>query len=103
MTDELLRQFDKEMFDLYKKTRTETGYNATVFFHMLDKMGGVKTAQILLAKKDPSDGYTKLWGLGKLALTVEAFIWDNKEYQELFTEEELKTVEKRLREYKYIQ
>jgi hypothetical protein len=39
---------------------------------------------------------------GRLDLTVEAVIWDNREYQELFTEDELKIIKKRLVDYNYV-
>lgn len=69
---------------------------------MLHEDGGVETARRLLNTDKPSEGYTKLWELGRLDLSVEAVIWENEEYQSLFNEEELKTVEKRLREYEYL-
>ena len=102
MTSELITLFNEEMFNLYRKTVNETTYRPTRFHEMLEKDGGVETARRLLNTDNLSDGYTRLWGLGRLDLSVEAVIWENQEYQTLFTKEELKTVEKRLREYKYL-
>ena len=63
--------------------------------------GGLETARILINSPKVSDGYTTLWELGRLDITVEALIHDNAKYQELFTKEELKTVRKRLADYQY--
>ena len=69
---------------------------------MLDQNGGLETAHILINSPTVSDGYTALWERGRLDLTVEALIWDNPEYQELFTDDELKIIKKRLVDYKYV-
>lgn len=102
MIDELQARFKQEMINLYNQTVNETKYRPTYFLKMLHEDGGVETARRLLNTDKPSEGYTKLWELGRLDLSVEAVIWENQEYQTLFTKEELKTVEKRLREYEYL-
>lgn len=103
MLKELKTRFNKAMFDLYHQTLNEVKYNATLFFEMLNRHGGVETAHRLLSTKEPSTGYTKLWELKKLNLSVEAVIWDNKEYHSLFSNEELETAKKRLENYEYFE
>ncbi|MEN6622123.1 MAG: hypothetical protein ABFD50_11300 [Smithella sp.] len=102
MTNNLQVEFTNAMFDLYTRTKLDTNYNPTVFHDMLLKDDGVKTAKTLLHTTEPSSGYTKLWELHRLDLTVEAFIWDNPKFHELFSPEELNVVKKRLTDFEYL-
>ena len=97
----LNERFNLAMRDIYKRARYEAKYNATRYLQMLNENGGMETARILINSSTVSDGYTALWERGRLDLTVEALIWDNPEYHELFTEAELRIVKKRLIDYKY--
>lgn len=54
------------------------GYRPTHFRNMLSANGGVSTVRQLLAKGKPSEGFTRLWELGRLDLTVEALIVETK-------------------------
>jgi hypothetical protein len=92
--------FNTALFDLYQRTKDETWYNPTIFFRMLCDRGGLQTAKDLLATPKPSEGYTKLWELGRLDLTVEALVI-NPRWQNLFTPDELATARKRLNQYGY--
>jgi hypothetical protein len=94
-------QFDEEMLRIYQRAQSEAKYNATLFLHMLHEHGGLETARILLHKEKVSDGYTALYLRGRLDLTVEAVIWDNPKWHQLFTEKELAICAKRLEEYHY--
>jgi len=101
MGDGLNARFNLSMRDIYKRARVEANYNASRYLQMLDQNGGLETAHILINSPTVSDGYTALWERGRLDLTVEALIWDNPEYQELFTEDELRIIKKRLVDYEY--
>jgi len=99
--EELKAQFNRDMNGLYSRTISETKFNPHYFGEMLKEFGGLGTAQRLLSRPAAS-GFTKLWELKRLDLTVEAFIIDNKEkYQQLFTDEELKIAHQRLDELSY--
>lgn len=99
--ENLKSDFSNGMLNLYLKTIKETKYRPSFFKKMLDDLGGVGTAQRLLSKST-SSGFTELWELDRLDLTVEAFVIDNKEkYQDLFTQEELNTAYQRLEELSY--
>lgn len=102
MGNELNARFELAMRDIYRRARIEAHYNATRYLQMLDQNGGLETAHILINSPTVSDGYTALWERGRLDLTVEAVIWDNPEYQKLFTVDELKIIKKRLVDYKYV-
>lgn len=94
-------EFNKAMLDLYIRTRNETLYKPTMFYNMLIEDGGLNTVLKLLSTTNPSSGYVKLWELNRLDLTVEAFIWDNPKFQELFSPDDLKAAQKRLSDYGY--
>lgn len=94
-------RFHQEMIELSERTKRETNYNPSQFTRMLGELGGVKTAKKLLTSKQLSDGYTRLWEMDRLDLTLEAFINDNEEYSSLFSPEELEIAKKRLEEFGY--
>lgn len=76
------------------------GYRPTYFLGMLESMGGYRTAVRLLAAKDVSDGFAKLWEGGRLDLTVEALAVES-EWRTIFDSELLKLAERKLAGAKY--
>ena len=101
MERDLKKCFNLGMWNIYKLAKYEAKYNATRYLQMLGENGGLETAHILINASTVSDGYTVLWKRGGLDLTVEALIFDNPEYHELFTEHELAIIKKRLIDYQY--
>ena len=101
MKGDLKERFNAEMMNIYKLAKFKAKYNATRYLQMLYDHGGLETAHILINAATVSEGYTALWERGRLDLTVEAMIWDNPEYHELFSEDELRIIKNRLLEYKY--
>ena len=91
--------FRDAMVEIYIRAKNECNYNATRFFQMLDERGGLATAKTLLHAQ-VSDGYTALWELGRLDLSVEAYVL-RPEFQTLFTSEELEIARTRLKEDGY--
>lgn len=96
---DMLKQFDMAMFQIYQRAKKEARYNATIFFRMLNDRGGLATAKYLINSDKPSDGYTHLHQLGRLDLTVEAMVTEDKRWEQLFTPEELEKARKRLHDY----
>lgn len=96
-----MQKFDQAMFEIYQTAKKEAGYNATIFLRMLTDKGGLATAKYLINGSKPSDGYTALYERGRLDLTVEAMIIENKKWHELFEAEELAKARKRLNDYHY--
>lgn len=92
--------FEKEMIDAYKTIKKEYGYNASRFIQMVANKGAVAAAKQLISKPGGSDGFTVLWEHGCLKLSVEAHVLEPK-FQELFTDEERKICEERLKQYDY--
>ena len=100
MTD-LVKQFDQAMLTIYRRAKSEAKYTASIFFNMLNKSGGLSTAKYLINSDMPSEGYTRLYELGRLDLTVEAVVVEEPKWHSLFTEQELAKARKRLSDYRY--
>lgn len=97
----LEKQFDEAMLTIYRRAKSEAKYNAAIFFRMLSERGGVVTAKYLINAAKPSEGYTHLYERGRLDLTVEAMVVEDKRWNPLFTADELARARKRLSDYHY--
>lgn len=84
----LENKFTQELIDKSQQAKKECKYNPTRFLQMIAKNGGVKTAKMLIAKDEISDGFTVLELCGRLDLSMEACVVDKK-YAELFTDDEV--------------
>jgi hypothetical protein len=89
------------MFSIYKRAKDEARYPATIFLNMLSDRGGLATAKFLINSDKPSDGYAALYERGRLDLTVEAEVIENRKWHGLFTHDELEKARKRLVAYGY--
>lgn len=92
--------FQEELFRLAKEIHDLTGYNPTDLKQMVNQSGGVQAAKVLLGKPNVSEGFTKLWEMGRLHLALE-FVVLQPEWRHLFTADELKRAKKRLDEVKF--
>lgn len=100
MTDtNLTARFHQEMLDGYQQLNA-LGYKATSFLQMVNEHGGVETARRLLRQPNPAEGLTRLWEMGRLDLSVEAFVL-RPEYATLFTPEELAVARRHLADLNY--
>ncbi len=97
----LVQKFEQAMFDIYRRAKDETGYRPTIFLDLVTTRGGLQTAKTLINSSRPSDGYTRLYELKRLDLTVEAVVADHPEWHSLFTDEELGKARARLKAYGY--
>lgn len=96
----LEERFDSAMHDIYRRAKSEAGYNATRYLQMLHEHRGLETARILLHAQTVSEGYTALWERQRLDLTVEALVLAT-DYSSLFTDKEREIARRRLAEYGY--
>ena len=94
-------EFHAAMESIYRRAKDEADYNATLLRGMVAEHGGLEAARILINAHSVSDGYTALWELGRLDLTVEAMVIENPEFHTLFTDDELERCRQRLRDYGY--
>jgi hypothetical protein len=93
----LERAFGKAMLGLYHEAK-KAGYTPGYFLRMLSELGPAETARRLIESDSPSDGFTRLYELDRLDLTVEALAlvpqwWD------LFTNDQRRAARQRLLEY----
>ena len=79
----LEEQFDVAMQNIYDTAAVETSTPPTQFLVMLRNLGGVETARLLVDRTVPTEGYIRLWEEGRLDLTVEALIIQER-WQALF-------------------
>ena len=93
--------FNQAMNEIYFKAK-KIDYNATRFLQMIHEHGGLTTAKILINAPNVSFGYTKLWEMHRLDLTVEALVYENSEWHSLFTPDELEKCRNRLINYEYL-
>lgn len=91
-------QFHEAALDLYRRSKSEAGYNASLFLRMVSDHGGLESARRLIAGSAPSDGFTALWERGRLDLTAEALAL-KPEFASLFSGDELRRARDRLKEY----
>jgi hypothetical protein len=99
-TRALERDFHAAMVEVYKRAKQEAGYTATYFVQMVSQRGGLATARHLLHAPKVSDGFTALWERGRLDLSVEALVLQQR-FKPLFTDEEREGARSRLEEYGY--
>jgi hypothetical protein len=80
--------------------KTCDGYKPTLFMKMIEDHGVVDAVKRLINNQKVSEGFTRLWECKHLDLSMENIIQE-KEWVDLFTEEERKKAKKRLLEYGY--
>jgi Protein of unknown function DUF262 len=93
-------EFEKAARGTALRARDEAHYNPAYFMEMLATLGGVGTAKRLLHSKDLPVGFTRLWELGRLDLTIEALVVQSQ-FRDLFTTDEVAVARKRLDDLGY--
>jgi len=91
------KQFHRAMAKIYEEAKKE-GYTASYFLRMLSEHGGVETARRLVNSDTPSEGFTRLWMMKRLDLSVESLILKS-EWKSLFDDEERERARVRLEKY----
>ena len=96
MPNQLENEFHEAMLDIYRRVKSEAGYNARGFLQMVENYGGLKAAKMVINSKTEPNGFIALREKGRLDLTTEAMILETKKYHPLFTPSEIKVCAKRL-------
>jgi hypothetical protein len=96
----LTQAFYDKLLESVMVSKNELNYNPTYFVRMLSEHGCIETAKQLILSKQYSEGFTKLWELGRLDLTVEAIVLHD-EFRALFSPEVILAAQKRLHELNY--
>ncbi|MDR3600473.1 MAG: hypothetical protein P4L49_08355 [Desulfosporosinus sp.] len=92
--------FHDAMIDIYLRAKRECKYTASRFLQMVTEKGGIEAARALIQKDGGTEGFTKLWELRRLDLSVEALVLQ-EQYRELFTDQERTLCRDRLEKYGY--
>ena len=100
MADDLKTAFHEAMLNIYDLGLSKYQYHATRFLRMVGEQGGVSTAKQLLQAPGHPEGFTKLWELGGLKISMEALVLEPR-WASLFTEEELRIARKRLEDFNF--
>ncbi len=95
----LEQEFHQAMIGLYKEAKDE-GYSASAFLNMVYELGGLAAAKTLINDPQPSDGFRRLWEMGRLDLTVEYVAAFEPRFRSLFTQEERLAARRRYGECK---
>jgi len=92
--------FDQRI-DVAIREMITLGYKPQAFMTMRITDGGTINAvkKLIHSLKTP-DGFTTLWELGRLDLSLENIIQET-EWQDLFSDDDRKKAKKRLIDYKY--
>jgi len=90
--DERVNDSIREMINL--------GYTPKAFITMVIKDGAINAVKTVISKNNATDGFTKLWKLKRLDLSMKNIILEN-EWLDLFSDKERKMAKKCLKEYGY--
>ena len=82
------------------KEMSKIGYKPTIFMDMRTRHGTIDAIKILVHSIEIPSGFTTLWEKGRLDLSVEHIIQEDK-WKDLFTEEDRLKAKKRLKDYGY--
>jgi hypothetical protein len=93
--------FTRALVGAAQEANSRVNYRAPYYLDMLHELGGFETAQQLIHRTKPSDGFTHLWEREALDLTVEAYVL-RPEWSPLFPRPDLLAAYERLRQYKCV-
>jgi hypothetical protein len=98
--NELENNFERELLKAVEICINLYRYRPTYFLRMLKNYGPVSTTTQLATADKFHEGFTKLWELGRLDLTVEAIMLRDP-YSALFPKEVLAKASSRLKALGY--
>jgi hypothetical protein len=95
----LERDFQLQMFEIYRRSGEECGYHAIRYLQMLGEYGGLGTARVLLLPVEHMhEGFFKLaWEFKRPEITVEWLVL-LEPWRQLFSEVELAKARQRLKD-----
>ncbi len=97
LQEPLEKRWHREMLSIHAAAKA-IDYNASRFIQMVDDRGGLAAARALINDGRPSEGFTRLWELRRLDISVEARAL-KPEYRPLFTRQGLRRCRDRLAAY----
>lgn len=92
-------EFHREMETIYH-VAARLGYRPTYFLQMVQLHGGAAAAKRLLSTSEAQSGLMKLWELGRLDISMEALVVQER-WKPLFSDAERQTARERLNAFGY--
>jgi len=96
----IMEKFEKRVRDAIKEMK-RLGYTPRLLLQMIGESNAVAAVKTLLHKKDPPEGFTRLWEMNRLDLSMENIVC-SEDWGDLFTSEEKERAKKRLIDYKFL-
>jgi hypothetical protein len=97
----LEHEFDDACMDSVRESR-KLKYDPKLFVAMRSELGSVEACRRLINALQWPDGFSRLWEMKRLDLSIEAIVHDNPKFRPLFDARTLENCEKRLVESEYI-
>jgi hypothetical protein len=97
----LEEEFDNACMDSVRECR-RLKYDPKLFVRMRSELGAVEACRRLINTPQWPEGFSRLWEMKRLDLSIEAFVHDNPKFRTLFDLPTLDNCEKRLVEAEYI-
>lgn len=94
--EQLKREFHERMEKLADETQREVGRPSPLFRIDLAELGGVDAAKKYLDDEPPASGFTDLYLLGRVDLTVEWVVAREAKWAELFTPKQMRKARSRI-------
>lgn len=94
------QQFTQHLLTLCDIAQKECDHNPTRFRNMVHARGGLLAAKLVINDPKISDGFTAMYQAQRLDLTVEAQALSER-WRALFTPDELRRAEEKLRSVGY--
>lgn len=94
-------ELENRVWNAINIMKKKYNYTPTIFINMINEHGVVEAIRRLINNPKPSSGYTKLYELKALNLSMEAIILEEN-WNNIFSEEEKSKAKKRLNQYGYI-
>jgi hypothetical protein len=79
----LEQEFDDACVESIEECR-KLGYNPGLFVKMRAELGSRESCRRLINTPTWPDGFTRLWEMKRLDLSIEAFVRDRPKFRELF-------------------
>jgi hypothetical protein len=95
---DLIKKFDKAMKDLFKRQKKETGYYSEMNSYILNRYSGYETVKRFIHYKEDSDALKLFASMQRLDLAIENLVLQ-KQFENLFSEDEKEICRQRLEEY----
>jgi hypothetical protein len=97
----LEQEFDDACMDSVRQCQ-KLKYDPKLFVRMRSELGAVEACRRLINAPQWPEGFSRLWEMKRLDLSIEAFVHDNPKFSPLFDTPTLENCEKRLIEAEYI-